>query len=121
MWYRKHLSKGGKGVEKSMEKTQILSLSALELGRAIKEGKATAVEAMEAVLSRIEEKEELYHCYVTIDRKAAMEQAEKVQTQIEAGELTHPLAGVPVAVKDNLCTALPKYWKILFQPLTRRR
>ena len=91
-------------MEKSMEKTQILSLSALELGRAIKAGKATAVEAMEAVLSRIEEKEELYHCYVTIDRKAAMEQAEKVQAQIEAGELTHPLAGVPVAVKDNLCT-----------------
>lgn len=91
-------------MEKSMEKTQILSLSALELGRAIKEGKATAVEAMEAVLSRIEEKEELYHCYVTIDRKTAMEQAEKVQAQIEAGELTHPLAGVPVAVKDNLCT-----------------
>ena len=72
-------------MEKSMEKTQILSLSALELGRAIKAGKATAVEAMEAVLSRIEEKEELYHCYVTIDRKAAMEQAEKVQAQIEAG------------------------------------
>ena len=44
-------------MEKSMEKTQILSLSALELGRAIKEGKVTAVEAMEAVLSRIEEKE----------------------------------------------------------------
>ncbi len=37
-------------------------------------------------------------------REAALKEAEEVQKKIEAGELTGPLAGVPVAVKDNMCT-----------------
>ena len=41
---------------------------------------------------------------MTIDREAALAKAEAVQKQIEAGELTGPLAGVPVAIKDNMCT-----------------
>ena len=84
---------------------ELLSLSAVELGAAIKAGEATAVEAMEAVLARIEESEEALHCYITIDRDKALENAGKIQRRIEAGELTGPLAGVPVAVKDNLCTS----------------
>ncbi len=83
---------------------ELLSLSAVELGAAVKEGKTTAVEAMRAVLDRIEQTEELYHCYVTVDRDGALARAKEVQKKIEAGELTGPLAGVPVAVKDNLCT-----------------
>lgn len=83
---------------------ELLALSAVELGTAIKEGKTTAVEAMQAVLDKIEQTEELYHCYVTVDRDGALGRAEEVQKKIEAGELTGPLAGVPVAVKDNLCT-----------------
>ncbi|MCR2047543.1 Asp-tRNA(Asn)/Glu-tRNA(Gln) amidotransferase subunit GatA [Acetatifactor muris] len=83
---------------------ELLSLSASELGRAIREGRTTAVEAMEAVLEQIEEKEKIYHCYVTVDTEGALRRAEEVQKRIVAGELTGPLAGVPVAVKDNLCT-----------------
>ena len=83
---------------------ELLALSAVELGTAIKEGKTTAVEAMQAVLDKIEQTEELYHCYVTVDRDGALGRAKEVQKKIEAGELTGPLAGVPVAVKDNLCT-----------------
>lgn len=79
-------------------------MTAVELAAAIKDGKTTAVEALKETLTCIEEKEEKYHCYVTIDRKGALEQAEAVQKKIEAGELTGALAGVPVAVKDNLCT-----------------
>ncbi len=82
----------------------LLSLSAVELSAAIKEGKTSATEAMEAVLAQIDKSEETYHCYVTIDREGAMNRAVQVQRWIEAGELTGPLAGVPMAVKDNLCT-----------------
>lgn len=78
--------------------------TAVQLSAAIKEGKITAPEAAEAVLSQIEEKEKEYNCYVTVDREGALARAKKVQEQIEAGELTGPLAGVPVALKDNLCT-----------------
>lgn len=84
---------------------ELLSLSAVELGAAIRAGKATAPEAMEAVLGRIEEREEALRCYITIDKEKALERAGEVQRRMEAGELTGPLAGVPMAVKDNLCTA----------------
>ena len=40
---------------------------------------------------------------MTLDEEGAMRQAAEVQKQIENGTLTGPLAGVPVAVKDNLC------------------
>lgn len=83
---------------------ELLSLSAVELSTAIKEGKTTALEAMQAVLDRIEEKDSLYHCYLTVDRESALGRAEAVQKKIEAGEPSGPLAGVPVAIKDNLCT-----------------
>ena len=82
----------------------ILTYSAVELAQAIKAGETTAVEAMKAVLDRIDASEESIHAYVTIDREAALAKAEAVQKQIEAGELTGPLAGVPVAIKDNMCT-----------------
>ena len=83
---------------------ELLSLSAVELGTAIKEGRTTAVDAMQAVLDKIDQTEEQYNCYVTVDREGALRRAEAVQKKIEAGELTGPLAGVPVAIKDNLCT-----------------
>ncbi len=82
----------------------IVDMTAVQLSAAIKEGKTTAVEAVEAVLARIEKEEKNYNCYVTVDRDGALAQAKAVQAKIEAGELTGPLAGVPVAVKDNICT-----------------
>ena len=87
-----------------MEKRELLSLSATALGAAIKAGKTTAVEATETVLEQIGESEKNYHCYVTIEKEAALAKAAEIQKRIEAGELTGPLAGVPAAVKDNLCT-----------------
>ncbi len=82
----------------------IVDMTAVQLSAAIKEGKTTAVEAVEAVLARIEKAEKNYNCYVTVDRDGALAQAKAVQAKIEAGELAGPLAGVPVAVKDNICT-----------------
>ncbi len=83
---------------------ELLSLSAVELATAIREGKTTAVEAMKAVMERIDQTEGQYHCYVTVDREGALRRAEETQKKLEAGTLAGPLAGVPVAVKDNLCT-----------------
>ena len=82
----------------------LLSYSAVELAEAIKAGKATAVEAMEAVLSKIDKTESRIHAYITIDKEAALAAAKAAQKKIEAGVLTGALAGVPVAIKDNLCT-----------------
>ena len=82
----------------------ILSYTAVGLAAAIREGKITAIEAMQAVLQKIEETEKTINAYVTIDKEAALQKAAEVQKRIEAGELTGPLAGVPVAIKDNMCT-----------------
>lgn len=82
----------------------ILSYTAAGLGRAIKEGKVTAVEAAEAVLAQMEKTEDRLHCYVTVEQEKVLKRAAQVQEKINAGELTGPLAGVPFAVKDNLCT-----------------
>ena len=82
----------------------ILKMGAVELAAAIKKGEVTAPEALEAVLKQISEKEKDYNCYVTVDEEGARKQALLVQEKIEKGELTGPLAGVPVAIKDNMCT-----------------
>ena len=82
----------------------ILDMTAVSLGAAIKNKEVTVLEATEAVLAQIEAKESAYHCYVTVDREGALAAAERIQKKIDAGELTGPLAGVPVAIKDNMCT-----------------
>ena len=84
--------------------SDILDMTAVELAAAIKAGKTTAVEATEAVLSLMEERDEQLNCYVTVDKDKTLAQARAVQQKIDAGELTGPLAGVPVAIKDNMCT-----------------
>lgn len=82
----------------------ILDLTALELGKKIKAGEITSPQATEAVIKQIKAVEEQVHSYVTLDEEGAMKRAKEVQAQIEAGTLTGPLAGVPAAIKDNMCT-----------------
>ena len=82
----------------------ISDMTALELGRRIQSGDITAVQAAEASLARIKAMEPSVHAFVTVNEEKTMEQAGKVQADIEAGRLKGPLAGVPVAIKDNMCT-----------------
>jgi aspartyl-tRNA(Asn)/glutamyl-tRNA(Gln) amidotransferase subunit A len=82
----------------------ILDLTAVALGKKIRSGEVTSPEAAKAVLARMKALEPVLNCYVTIDEEQTLEQAARVQKEIEEGRLTGPLAGVPVAVKDNLCT-----------------
>lgn len=81
----------------------LMKLTAVELGKKIKAGEVGAVDAAKACLDRIEKLDKEYNCFVTVDRDGALAQAEAVQKKIDAGELTGPLAGVPVAIKDNMC------------------
>lgn len=83
----------------------LMSLTAVELGKKIKAGEVTAIEAAEDALQQIEKKEEAINSFVTVlERDSVLARAKEVQKQIEAGVLTGPLAGVPVAIKDNMCT-----------------
>lgn len=82
----------------------ILDCTAVELGKKIQSGQVTVREAVEAVIGQIEQTEETYHCYITWDKEGALKQADLIQKKIDAKELTGPLAGVPVAIKDNMTT-----------------
>ena len=83
----------------------LLNMTAVELGKKIKAGEVTVAEACKAALEQIKATEDKLNCYVKVlDEETIMERAEQVQSQIDAGELNGPLAGVPVAIKDNMCT-----------------
>ena len=82
----------------------IEQLSALEIGQKIKKKELTAVEAAQACFDRMDAMESEVHAFITIDRERAMAEARRVQKGIMDGTYTGPLAGVPVAVKDNICT-----------------
>ena len=83
----------------------LMSLTAVELGRKIKAGDVTAVDAAKEALKQIQEKEDSINSFVTVlPAEDILARAEEVQKKIEAGELDGPLAGVPVAIKDNMCT-----------------
>jgi aspartyl-tRNA(Asn)/glutamyl-tRNA(Gln) amidotransferase subunit A len=86
-----------------MTEKEILSLTAVALGKKIKNKEVTSVEAVKAVLTQIRAMEPVLNSFVTVEEEGALRQAEEVQKRIDAGELTGPLAGVPVAIKDNIC------------------
>ncbi len=83
----------------------ITALSALELGKKIKAGEISVLEAVQAQLKKIKECDGEYNAYITVMEKEALERAAIVQKQIDDGTLADsPLAGVPVSIKDNICT-----------------
>lgn len=81
-----------------------LKMGALEIGRAIREKQASVREVTECFLDAIEKEDSIYHCYNTVCREEALQRADEVQKGIDEGKYTGPLAGVPVGIKDNICT-----------------
>lgn len=82
----------------------ILNLTAVQLGKKIQEREVSSVEAVRDCLDQIESLDCVVNSFVTVDGDRALAKAEQVQRQIESGRLKGPLAGVPVAIKDNICT-----------------
>ncbi len=83
---------------------QLKDLTALELGRKIKEKEVSVREAVQASLDRIAQTDGAVGGFVTVDAEGALARADEVQKGIESGQYAGPLSGVPVAVKDNICT-----------------
>ncbi len=82
----------------------LMSDTAVELGRKIKAKEVSVREAAAAALLQIEKQDSVYQSFITVNREKALKRAEEVQKLIEEGKLRSPLAGVPVAIKDNMCT-----------------
>lgn len=83
---------------------ELCYLTAHELHRLLHKREVSAEEICRAFLSRIEAVEDKIRAFVTVTADLALEQARAVDRKIAAGEEIPPLAGIPVAVKDNICT-----------------
>ena len=82
----------------------ILKMTALEVGAAIKAKELSAVEAAKAVIAATKHKDDKIGAYITLCEEKAVEDAAAVQEKIDSGAITSPLAGVPFSIKDNICT-----------------
>ena len=78
--------------------------TARELSRMLREKECSAREILQSVFDRIDACDEKVGAYLTLDREGALAAAGRVDEKIAAGEEPGPLAGIPVAVKDNICT-----------------
>lgn len=83
---------------------EYLTWTAGELAGKIRKGEIRPAEALEASLLQIEKMEPKIGAFLQIDRERALAQAEEVEQGIRSGKYQSPFAGVPVAVKDNICT-----------------
>ena len=77
--------------------------TAFELSQMLRNKECSAVEIINDVNSRISEVEDRVGAYVTLNDKST-EQAEAVDKAIANGEQLHPLAGIPIGIKDNIST-----------------
>jgi len=82
----------------------ILNMTALEIGAEIKNKNISPIETAKFLLDAISKKNSVLNAYITVCGEHALKQAEEVSELIEKGVLSSPLAGVPVSIKDNICT-----------------
>lgn len=81
---------------------ELLELTALELGAAIKAGEVSVEEAVCTALEAMEEREGALNSFITRTGEQALERARSLQAGVQEAE--SPLYGVPMALKDNICT-----------------
>jgi len=70
----------------------------------LQEGKTTSRRITESVLHRLEEREPVTNAFITVTRDLALAHADRADERIRSGKRRSPLDGIPVALKDNLCT-----------------
>lgn len=75
-----------------------------ELSSMLRAGEITSVELTQSVLDRIEEVDGKVNGYITVDREGALAQAAEADAKLASGEPVPELCGIPVAIKDNICT-----------------
>ena len=88
----------------NMNAKEITSLSLRQLSGCLRSGELTAVQAVEAYLASIRENDPSIRAYLSVLEEKAMGQAAETDRRRARGEALSPLAGVPVGIKDNICT-----------------
>ncbi len=78
--------------------------TAHELHSQLTSNKVSSVELTEAVLAQIDKSENKIRAYVTINKEAALKEARAADQRIKNNDNITPLTGIPIAIKDNMCT-----------------
>lgn len=78
--------------------------SVLEIAKSVRSKERKASEVIEAHLTQIESRDQELNAFNLVTRERAMQAARDIDERVANGQEVGPLAGVPVAVKDNLCT-----------------
>lgn len=86
-----------------MKREDYQTLSAMELGALIAARQIQVREVVAQCLEQIGQDRRL-NAWITVDASQALVQADQVQARIDRGETMSPLAGVPIAIKDNIST-----------------
>lgn len=87
-----------------MIKMELCDKRASELARLLRKRDISSRQITESVLKRMEERENEIHAFITTTREIALEQADKADRRYRKKEALSPIDGIPVAVKDVLCT-----------------
>ena len=82
----------------------MLQLSALELSRKIRSGEISVKEAVSGYREQMQKMEPQVHAFLSVDDDKLEKRIQEVEEGIQSGRYQGPLAGVPIAVKDNICT-----------------
>ena len=82
----------------------ITNLTVHELQEKIANKELTITEITQAYVDRINEKEKDVKAFITLLTDEAMEQAKEIETKVESGEIKGEFAGIPIGIKDNMCT-----------------
>ncbi len=83
----------------------IIQMSLTGLSQSLRKGTLSSREVTAAYLEQIHQREDQIGAYITVCDDVALAQADEADALRKSGEKVHPLCGVPVAVKDNICTA----------------
>ncbi len=83
---------------------ELYNLTAHELRDMIRNKEIKSIDATESILGRIDDVENKVESYITVTKESALEKAKEIDKKIAAGEPVGALAGVPCAIKDNICT-----------------
>ena len=82
----------------------LVDVSAFEIATEVRAGRLRATDVLDAHLANVSARESEIHAFNTVTADDARRAAEAVDAMVAAGRDPGPLAGVPVAVKDNMCT-----------------
>ena len=83
---------------------KLYSLTAMQMKDLLEKKEVSSVEITKSVIDRIEKTDKDIQAYISYNFEDALKKAEKVDEKIAKGEALGKMAGVPVAVKDNMCT-----------------